>query len=141
MKKIAILAGLLALAGCGTTDSKLYTFTVTDLNNAITIDKAAAANPTPAISGPAKVKLQCDQWVLTNLTLLQNQTTAAPVTGFFSATSAADTVANNVLSQLGPAGQADFELGCGPEVVHLVGLVTGFKSLQLVAPSAVTAIK
>ncbi len=142
MKKILLASiAVLGLAACSSQPSALYTFTQADLSNAITIDKAAAANTNPAISGPAQVKLACDQWVQSNLTTLQNQTQAAPVTGIFSATSAADQVANNVLTELGPAGQAQFELGCGPEVLHVEGLVTGFKSLQLIAPAAVTAIK
>jgi hypothetical protein len=141
MTRTLALTALLALAACGQQASGVYTFTQADLKNAIAIDQQAAASPNPAIANPAKVKLACDQWVSDNLALLQSQTNAAPVTGIFSATSAADVAANNVLEALGPAGQASFELGCGPEVTHVIGLATGFKALQIVAPAAVTAIK
>lgn len=147
MKKLLLVAtAALALSGCATASSQtqgtnLYTFTQTDLANAIKIDTAAAASTDPNVSNPAKVKLACDTWVSQNLALLQGQTAAAPVTGVFSATSAADVVANNALEALGPAGQASFELGCGPEAMHVLGLVTGFKALGLVAPTAVQAIR
>lgn len=138
---IPVLAAIVMLAACAQTQS-FVTFTQADLTNAIAIDNAAAANTNPAISNPAKVKLACDQWVSMNLGAIQMQLGSAPmVTGFFSGTSAADTVANNLLAALGPAGQAAFELGCGPEITHVIGLVTGFKALQLVAPTAVTAIQ
>ncbi len=141
MKRVLLLT-LLAMSGCGANaGNNVYTFTQNDLANAIKIDQQAAASPDPNIANPAKVKLACDQWVSSNLTILQSQTNAAPVTGVFSATSAADVAANNIMESLGPAGQASFELGCGPEVTHVVGLVTGFKALQIVAPTAVTAIK
>lgn len=142
MKRLILAsAAALALAGCAQTQS-LVTFTQNDLTNAIAIDTAAAANTNPAISGPAKVKLACDQWVQSNLATLQTEVGSTPqVTGIFSATSVADVAANNVLNDLGPTGQAGFELGCGPEVTHVIGLVTGFKALGLVAPGVVAAVK
>jgi hypothetical protein len=128
----ALLAGL-TLAGCGDVQ-KAVTFTQTDLTNAIAIDTAGM----PA----TQEKLLCDQWVQKNLTTIQGAVANAPqVTGVFSATSEADAAASQVLTALGPTGQQAFEIGCGPEVVHVVGLVSGFKALQLIAPAAVTAIK
>jgi hypothetical protein len=127
------IAAVGLLAGCADV-TKVVTFTDTDLVNAIKIDSANL----PA----SQEKLQCDQWIQSNLLTIQNAVANAPqVTGIFSATSVADVAATQVLAALSPSQQTQFELACGPEVVHVLGLVSGFKTLQLVAPTAITAIK
>lgn len=120
MKYLAslVLAGSMLLAGCADLNTAA-TFTATDLNNAILIDQSAAMNANPAISAPAMEKLTCDQWLLANLTTIQGQLGSAPVTGFFSGTSAATEIADNILNAVGPAGRAQFEMACGPYDLHI----------------------
>lgn len=117
-----VLVGMLAsgIAGCAALQSA-STFTATDLNNAIAIDTTGASNPNPTISGPAMEKLACDQWILSQLTLINSQLGSAPVTGFFSGTSAATQAADNIVNALSPAGRAAFETACGPYDLHVAG--------------------
>lgn len=133
MKRILFASALALLAGCAASSpaGQVATFTATDLTNAIAIDRA---------NGNVE-KLPCDQWVLSQLTLIQAQAAAAtPITGIFSAGSAADSATTNILVALGPAGQQAFEVACGPWILHLTGTLTGFKALAASAPAIVSAL-
>jgi hypothetical protein len=132
MKRI-LLSGVIALAGCAASSpaGQVVTFTIADLTNAIAIDKA----------NNNLEKLPCDQWVLTNVQLIQAQAAAAtPVIGVFSAGSAVDSASTNILTALGPAGQQQFEMACGPWILHLTGTLTGFKLLSQSAPAIVATL-
>lgn len=129
--RFVMLAGMvIALSACAQLNTAA-TFTATDLMNAIAIDQAGAMNANPAISGPATEKLSCDQWILANLQTIQMQLSAAPVTGFFSGTSAATQAADNILNAVGPAGRAQFEIACGPYDLHITADVALVGLLKL----------
>lgn len=121
------------LAGCAQ-EQKVGTFAETDLQNAIAIDQANL----PA----EQEKLMCDQWILQNLTAIQNAINTAPqVTGIFSLTSQADVAAQNVLNSMSSQSQQQFEMSCGPLDMHILGLIAGFKALKIVAPVAAAVVK
>lgn len=130
MLRIIPVLAIAMLASCAQLNTAA-TFTATDLNNAIAIDTAAAMNANPAITAPAMEKLSCDQWILANLTTIQMQLSGAPVTGFFSATSAATVAADNILNAVGPAGRAQFEIACGPYDLHIAADVALVGLLKL----------
>lgn len=130
MKFIATICAALALTACAQLNTAA-TFTATDLNNAIAIDMNGAMSTNPAISAPAMEKLTCDQWMLANLTTIQGQLGSAMVTGFFSGTSAATQIADNILNAVGPAGRAQFEVACGPYDLHIAADVALVGLLKL----------
>lgn len=139
LKSIAVAGVLfgagLSLTACGANQpgGKAAAFTVTDLTNAIAIDKANGAN--------GAEKLACDQFLLTQITTIQAAAAnAPPVTGLFSAGSVLDGAAGSVLTSFSPAQQTAFEVACGPLALHISGTITGFKALLAGAPGVAAAV-